>query len=59
MATQKINKIAIGSDHGGFLLKEILKKFLEEKGYQITDCGPGNTDPVNYPEFAAKVATMV
>ncbi len=59
MATQKINKIAIGSDHGGFLLKEILKKFLEDKGYQITDCGPDNTDPVNYPEFAAKVAAMV
>jgi len=59
MVTQKINKIAIGSDHGGFLLKEILKKFLEEKGYHITDCGPENTDPVNYPEFAARVAVLV
>ncbi len=59
MTNQKITKVAVGSDHGGYPLKEILKKFLGEKGYQITDCGTGSTDPVNYPEFAARVAVMV
>ena len=51
--------VAIGSDHGGFELKEKLKKFLTEKGYQVTDCGPNDTAAVDYPDFAHAVARLV
>jgi len=51
--------IAIGADHGGFQLKEILKRFLEEKGYQVIDCGTNSSESVDYPDFAAAVAEQV
>lgn len=53
------NKIAIGSDHGGFELKEILKKHLSENGYELIDCGTEGTSSVDYPDFAAAVAKKV
>ncbi len=59
METKINSKIAIGADHGGFPLKEVLKSFLEEKGYQIIDCGTNSTDPVDYPVYATKVATLL
>ena len=52
-------KVAIGSDHAGFLLKEKLKAHLSQEGYQLTDIGTVSTDPVDYPEFARKVAHEV
>ena len=45
--------IAIGSDHGGYKLKEEIKKYLEEKEI---DCGTFNEENVNYPEIAKTVA---
>ena len=51
-------KIFIASDHGGFELKEFLKKGLE-KGNQIEDLGCGNEKSCDYPEFAEKVANAV
>jgi len=51
--------VALGADHGGFLLKEELKKFLQEKGYQIDDCGTHSTESVDYPDFAYAVAKKV
>jgi ribose 5-phosphate isomerase B len=51
--------IAIGSDHGGFDLKEILKKELAEMGYQVIDVGPNNKDACDYPDFALAVARLV
>jgi len=51
--------IAIGADHGGFSLKETLKTYLTEKGYQVTDCGTHSTDSVDYPDFAYMVAAKV
>ena len=51
--------IAIGSDHGGFDMKEKLIKHLSEKGYQVTDCGPNDANSVDYPDFAHAVARMV
>ena len=41
--------IVIGSDHGGFELKTAIKGYLEEKGYNITDCGVFTPDSVDYP----------
>ena len=42
-------KIAIGSDHAGFELKEEIRKYLEDKGYEYVDCGVYNTDSADYP----------
>jgi RpiB/LacA/LacB family sugar-phosphate isomerase len=51
--------VAIGADHGGYHLKETLKAFLTEKGYQVTDCGTHSTESVDYPDLAFVVAAKV
>jgi RpiB/LacA/LacB family sugar-phosphate isomerase len=53
------NKVAIGADHGGFAMKEDLKKHLQEKGYEILDCGTNSNESVDYPDFAQAVAEKV
>ena len=45
-------QIVIGSDHGGFELKEKLKKDLQKEGYTVFDFGCYSTDPVDYPDIA-------
>ena len=53
-------KIAVGADHGGFELKESIKKHLEEiGGYEIVDYGTYSTDSVDYAEIAYKVGNAV
>ncbi|MTI46876.1 ribose 5-phosphate isomerase B [Sporosalibacterium faouarense] len=52
-------KIALGSDHGGYELKELIKNHLEEKGIEYVDCGTNSTESVDYPEFGRKVAETV
>jgi len=52
-------KIAIASDHGGFGLKEHLKKFLEERGYKVIDLGTHSEDPVDYPVYGKACADAV
>lgn len=52
-------KIAIGSDHAGFLYKEALKPFLANLGHEITDFGTHSTDSVDYPLFIRPVAEAV
>ena len=49
-------KILIASDHGGFLLKESLKSYLHQKGYEVVDYGTNSTDSVNYPDYAKLLA---
>lgn len=51
--------IAIGSDHGGYLLKEEIKKHLEEKGYEVKDFGTDSTASCDYPVYAEKVCRAV
>lgn len=51
--------IAIGSDHGGYKLKEEIKKYLEEKEIEYTDCGTFNEESVDYPEIAKAIALEV
>lgn len=51
--------VALGADHGGFLMKEDLKKYLQELGYTVLDCGAHSTQPVDYPDFAYAVARLV
>lgn len=52
-------RIAIGADHGGFTLKETIKKYLEAKGYSVHDYGTFNEESVDYPDFAKKVAKAI
>jgi ribose 5-phosphate isomerase B len=49
-------KIAIGADHAGFELKEKLKAVLIGQGRRVIDEGTADTNSVDYPDFAAKVA---
>lgn len=51
--------LAIGSDHGGFALKEILKIFLEQSGNKVVDLGTYSEESCDYPDFAYGVARMV
>jgi ribose 5-phosphate isomerase B len=53
-------KIAIGSDHGGFDLKQVISHFLSDKGYQVKDAGAFVHEPLDdYPDFARAVAEMI
>ncbi len=52
-------RIAIGADHGGFALKEQLKEFLLESGYEVEDVGTTSTAAVDYPPLARAVAERV
>jgi ribose 5-phosphate isomerase B len=51
--------VAIGSDHGGFDLKENLRSYLAELGYDVRDMGAYNKGAVDYPDFAHEVARLV
>ena len=51
--------IAIGSDHGGFKLKEEIKKYLEELGIKYKDFGAYSEDRVDYPLIAKEVSKAV
>jgi ribose 5-phosphate isomerase B len=53
-------RVAIGSDHGGFALKEVLRRAIaEETDWEVHDCGTHSADAVDYPDFAAAVAREV
>ncbi len=51
--------IAIGCDHGGYKLKEEIKRYFDETGIEYNDVGTYSEESVNYPEYAAKVAEEV
>jgi ribose 5-phosphate isomerase B len=51
--------VALGADHGGYAMKEDLKGYLAELGYEVVDCGTGSTASVDYPDFAYAVAKLV
>lgn len=55
----KLDRIAIGSDHAGFELKEKLKAFLEEKGYEVLDQGAFSEERADYPDHAHAVARAI
>lgn len=52
-------KIAIGSDHGGYIAKEALKQHLSQEGYEIIDAGSNSLESCNYAEFGLKAAELV
>lgn len=51
-------RLAIGSDHGGFRLKDVIKKHLKDR-YELIDMGTDTEASVDYPDFAHKVAEGV
>jgi len=54
-----MGKIAIGSDHAGFGLKEDILGLLKVLNMDIVDCGTNSTESVDYPDFGARVSELV
>lgn len=52
-------RIAIGSDHAGFSLKESIRKYLEEAGYLVDDQGTNSENSVDYPDFGKAVGERI
>lgn len=52
-------RIALGSDHAGYPLKEHLASWLAESGHAVYDLGTHSADPVDYPDYAAAIAQAV
>ena len=52
-------KIAIGSDHAAFEMKEMVKHLLQSKNFEVIDCGTHSLDRADYPEYAKKVSHEV
>lgn len=55
----KLNKVAIGSDHTGVLVKGALSKILTDKSYGVIDVGTYDENSCDYPDFALAVALKV
>jgi ribose 5-phosphate isomerase B len=51
--------VALGADHGGFPLKEALKSYVTQLGFEVNDVGCHSTESVDYPVFASRVAELV
>jgi RpiB/LacA/LacB family sugar-phosphate isomerase len=52
-------RVAVGFDHRGFLVKDVVTSFLADAGHEVVDCGTGSTDPVDYPDLAKLVGEAV
>ncbi len=52
-------KYYIATDHAGFVIKDDVKKMVENLGHKIIDLGPASTDRVDYPDYAHKLATAI
>src|SRR6185436_9226233 len=51
--------VAIGADHGGFELKQLLVEHIRSRGFAVEDCGTHSTEAVDYPKIASEVAQRV
>lgn len=52
-------KIAVGSDHGGYALKQVVAETLRGRGVEVVDMGTNGDTSVDYPDYGAKVAGAV
>jgi ribose 5-phosphate isomerase B len=52
-------RIAVGSDHAGFHMKQALAEHLRDAGHEVVDCGTHSEDRVDYPDFGAAVGRSV
>jgi ribose 5-phosphate isomerase B len=55
----KPNQMIIGCDHAAFPLKQTIKAYLEEKGFQVADVGTHDTASVNYADYGMAVASKI
>lgn len=54
-----VRRVAIGTDHSGLMLKVAVRDSLRGRGLAVTDVGTDTPDPVDYPDIAGRVATLV
>lgn len=54
-----MKRIALGSDHAGYKLKETIKKHLKSKAYTVVDFGTNSDEPVDYPDYVRPAAESV
>lgn len=54
-----MKRIALGTDHAGFKLKETIKEHLESCGYEVVDFGTHSDEPVDYPDYIRPAAVSV
>lgn len=59
MSTGTKTTISIASDHAGFGLKQFLISHLQDQGYEVIDLGTDGAGPVDYPDFAHKLAEII
>ena len=52
-------KFALGSDHAGFALKEVVRSHLEQLGHEVVDFGTDGEEPVDYPDYVRPAAESV
>jgi ribose 5-phosphate isomerase B len=52
-------KIAVGADHAGFAMKQVLVQKLRDEGHEVADLGTTSTESTDYPDFAAAVGHAV
>lgn len=55
----KVRRVALGSDHGGYEAKSVLAAYLGSLGYEVVDVGTYGKESVDYPDYAVKVARAV
>ena len=52
-------KVAVAADHGGYKLKEHVKRWLAKHGHEVADFGTGGTEPVDYPDYGFAASEAV
>jgi ribose 5-phosphate isomerase B len=52
-------RIAVGADHAGFDLKQLLAEYLRQRGHEVIDAGTNSDAPVDYPDFAEAVGRTI
>jgi ribose 5-phosphate isomerase B len=57
--TDNVRSVSIGSDHGAYSQKEMLRRYLEQLGYRVVDVGCHSAEKVDYPDIAAAVCRKV
>lgn len=59
MVEKATRRIALGADHAGFQVKNRIKEFLQQKGFEVIDFGTHSEESVDYPDYAKLVAQSV
>lgn len=54
-----MKKLALGADHAGYEYKELVKEWLDQKGYEVKDFGTHSPESADYPDFAHPVSVAV